>query len=160
MRARGERSADDRDVLRELQRQRKRAHKLKGDPQPVQVAGHPLDAEEYARWRRRMLRRGAVTTAPEVDPARYALVLYAFPPSATQQFVRHGAGTHLTPPTVGSFLPGVDPPFALLATLTGWIELYGRPVTLAPPLIRIDRNWHVADLGLDWELPPHHLTGR
>ena len=160
MRARGERSSDERDVARALRRQRKRASRREGEPQPVQVAGEPLEAEDYARWRERALRRGAVTTAPQLDPDRYALVLFAFTPAATGQFVRHRAAAHLTPPTVGAFSPATEPATALAGTLAAWLGLFARPVALAPPLIYTGGRWHVTDLGLEWDLPPHQLTGR
>lgn len=71
VRLRGERSEDDRDVRRDLRRTLKKAGDRDG--QPVQAAGRPMAAEEYVRWRKRALRRGAVSSAPELGPGRYAL---------------------------------------------------------------------------------------
>lgn len=121
-------SADDRDVARALRRALKRAGQRAGDPQAVQVAGQPLDTGDYARWRERKLRRGAISTAPEVAPPRYALVLFALEPSTTTQFIRHGVGRHLTPPTVGDFEPAIEPKVALAGTLASWVEQFALPV--------------------------------
>jgi hypothetical protein len=110
-------SADDRDVARALRRALKRAGRREGDPRAVQVAGEALEADDYARWRERKLRRGALTWAPELGPGRYALVLYAIEPSTTEQFVRHGAGRHVMPPTVGDFKAAIEPAVALAGTL-------------------------------------------
>ncbi len=74
----------------------------------VQVAGDPLDAEDYVRWRERKLRRGAITAEPEPATGHYALVLFAIDPSTTEQFIAHGAARHLTPPRVGQFKPTVE----------------------------------------------------
>ena len=41
----------------------------------------------------------------------------------------------LAPPTVGMFRPETEPTVALAGTLAAWIELYDRPVSLAPPLL-------------------------
>ena len=155
LRARGIHSADDRDVARALRRALKHTAQRKGDPQPVQVAGQPLGVDDYARWRDRKLRRGQISTAPELAPGRYALVLVAIEPSTVAQFIRHGAAKHLTPPTVGEFKPTIEPTVALAATLASWLELFGRPVALAPPLLHTGGRWGVADLGLAWPLAPH-----
>ena len=80
---RGQRSEDERDIARDLRRQLKRARKREGDPQSAQAAGEPLEAPDYARWRGRALRRGAVSSAPEPEPGRYALVLFTFDPEWT-----------------------------------------------------------------------------
>lgn len=160
MRARGERSADERDVARDLRRQLKCASRRDGEPQPVQVAGEPLEAEDYRRWRERALRRGTVSSAPELPAGRYALVLFSFVPAAAGQFVRHRAAAHLTPPTVGAFAQGTEPAVALAGTLAAWIGLYGRPVALAPPLIYTQGRWRVTDLGMEWPLPRHELIER
>ena len=160
LRARGGvHSADDRDIARALQRARKHTAQRAGDAQTVQVAGRPLERDDYARWRERKLRRGALSAAPELAPGRYALVLVAIGPSTTDQFVRRGAGTHLTPPTVGAFKPTVEPAIALAATLASWLELFERPALLAPPLLYTAGRWRVADLGLDWPLAPHSHDG-
>jgi len=154
-RAGGARSDNDRAVARELRRQLKRAARRKGEPRPVQVAGKPLEAEDYAKWRRRALRRGSLSRAPELQPGRYALVLLAFDPAGTGGFIRSGAANHVVPPTVGTFQPKVEPAVALAGTLAGWLELYTDPVALAPPLLHTGGRWRVADLGLDWPLRPH-----
>ena len=155
LRVRGGRSEDDRDIARDLRRALKRAGGGDGKGQPVQAAGQPFDAEEYAHWRERALRRGAVSSAPELEPGRYALVLYAFVPAAAGQFVRHRAASYLTPPTVGAFIPATEPAFALAGTLASWLDIYARPVELAPPLLHTGGRWRVAELGLDWALPPY-----
>ena len=155
IRARGARSEDPRDVKRDLRRALKRAAARDGEPRPVQVAGEPLETADYAHWRERALRRGALSSAPELEPGRYALVLFAFDPEATRQFVSHRAAAHLTPPTVGSFRPMTEPAVALAGTLAAWLESYAKPVALAPPLLRTGRSWRVADLGLDWALPAY-----
>ena len=155
VRLRGGRSADDRDVERYLRRALKRAARREGDPQEAQVAGEAVEHEDYVRWRERKLRRGVLTAAPEPERGRYALVLYAIHPSGTAQFVAHGAARHLGPPTVGQFLPAVEPQIALAATLAGWLEPFPRPVLLAPPLLYVDGRWRVAELGLDWPLAPY-----
>lgn len=36
-----------------------------------------------------------------------------------------------------------------------WIELYARPVELAPPLFYAGGRWRVAELGLQWPLAPY-----
>jgi hypothetical protein len=148
-------SADDRDVARALRRALKRAGRREGDPQAVQVAGEALEADDYARWRQRKLRRGALTWAPELGLGRYALVLYAIEPSTTEQFVRHGAGRHVMPPTVGDFKAAIAPTVALAGTLASWLETFARPVVLAPPLLYTGGRWRVAELGLDWPLAPY-----
>ena len=155
---RGQRSEDERDIARDLRRHLKRARRREGEPKAVQVAGEPLEAPDYARWRRRALRRGAVSSAPELEPGRYALVLFTFDPGSTEQFIRHGAAAQLTPPTVGAFLPTTEPTAALAGTLAAWLELYTQPVALAPPLLRVGGRWRVADLGLDWDLAPPALA--
>ncbi len=155
LRAKGADSADDRDVARVLRRALKHTAQRQGDPQAVQVAGQPLAADDYARWRERKLRRGQISTAPVLAPGRYALVLVAIEPATTGQFTRHGAGRHLTPPTVGEFRPTVEPTFALAATLASWLELFGGPVALAPPLLHTGQRWRVADLGHQWPLAPY-----
>jgi len=155
LRAKGDNSADDRDVARALRRALKHTAQLKGDPEAVQVAGQPLEADDYKRWRDRKLRRGQISTAPELAPGRYALVLVAIDPATTSQFIRHGAGSHLTPPTVGEFRRTVEPSAALAATLASWLDLFGRPVALAPPLLHTGQRWRVADLGHQWPLAPH-----
>src|SRR3954452_5517857 len=109
IRLRGAHSEDPRDVARDLRRALKRAAARAGEPQPVQVAGQPLETADYAHWRERALRRGTVSAAPELAPGRYALVLFAFAPAAAGQFVRHSAAAHLAPPTVGSFSPTTEP---------------------------------------------------
>ena len=149
------RSEDDRDVARDLRRALKRAANRAGEVGGVQVAGLPLESGDYRHWRERALRRGTVSTAPELEPGRYALVLFAFRPSSTNQFLRHGAGSQLTPPTVGMFRPTTEPAVALAGTLASWLEIYARPVELAPPLLKSGERWRVAGLGLDWSLPPH-----
>jgi hypothetical protein len=154
-RLRGPASADDRDVERALRRALKRAGRREGDPQAVQVAGQPLEAEDYARWRDRKLRRGAISSAPELAPGRYALVLVAIEPSTTEQFIRHGAGRHLRPPAVGEFRPAIEPTVALAGTLASWRELFRRAVVLAPPLLYTGERWRVAKLGFDWPLAPY-----
>ena len=58
------------------------------------------------------------------------------------------------PPTVGMFLATTEPAAALAGTLATWLELYTGPVALAPPLLRVGGGWRVADLGIDWDLPP------
>jgi len=133
VRLRGGRSEDDRDVRRDLRRTLKKAGDRDG--QPVQAAGRPMAADEYVRWRKRALRRGAVSSAPELGPGRYALVLFTFAPASAQQFVSHGAAAPLASPTVGMFRPLTEPALALAGTLAAWIELYRRPVCLAPPLL-------------------------
>ena len=155
LRVRGEDSADDRDVERALRRALKRAGRRDGDPQAVQVAGEPLEQREYARWRERKLRRGALTVAPELAAGRYALVLYAIEPATTEQFIHHGAGRHLMPPTVGDFKPAVEPTIALAGTLASWLETFVRPVQLAPPLLYTGGRWRGAELGFDWPLAPY-----
>ena len=154
---RGQRSEDERDIARDLRSHLKRARRREGEPQAVQVAGEPLEAPNYARWRRRALRRGSVSSAPELEPGRYALVLFAFDPSSTGQFMRHGAAAQLVPPTVGMFLPTTEPAAALAGTLATWLDLYTRPVALAPPLLHGQGGWRVADLGIEWDLPPSAL---
>lgn len=155
VRIRGARSTDDRDVARELRRALNRAAQRKGNPQRVQVAAETLTADDYARWRERKLRRGALTSAPTVAPGHYALVLVAFDPASTEQFIRHGAATHLTPPKVGEFTPAVEPTVALAGVLAYWLDAFERPVALAPPLLHTGTRWGVADLGLDWPLAPY-----
>ena len=157
---RGRHSEDDRDVARDLRRQLKRASRREGEALPVQAAGQPLEAEDYARWRKRALRRGSVSSAPELDPGRFALVLFTFDPAATDQFVRHGAAAHIFPPTVGMFRPMTDPAVALAGTLAAWLSLQQRPVALAPPLLESGGRWRTVDLGLDWPLSPADLTRR
>lgn len=105
--------------------------------------------------RERKLRRGTITTAPELAPGRYALVLVAIEPATTGQFIRNGAGSHLTPPTVGEFQLTVNATVALAATLASWLELIARPVALAPPLLHTGQRWRVADLGHQWPLAPY-----
>lgn len=148
---RGRHSEDDRDVARDLRRQIKRSGRRQGEARAVRAAGQPLEADDYARWRERALRRGAVSSAPELDPGRYALVLYTFDPTATEQFVRHGAARHLTPPTVGAFLPTTESAVALAGTLAAWLELYPHPVTLAAPLLHSGGRWRTVELGIEWE---------
>ncbi len=160
LRAGGKRSEDDRDVARALRRQIMRASRRDGYPQPVQAAGQPLEAEGYAHWRKRALRRGTVSSAPELDPGRYALVLFTLDPDATEQFTRHGAAAQLTPPTVGAFLPTTDPAVGLAGTLAGWLRLHPRRVALAPPLLYTSGGWRVAQLGIDWELAPQEPPAR
>ncbi len=160
LRVRGRHSEDDRDVARALRRQLKRATRREGEPQRVQAAGQPLEAEDYARWRKRALRRGSVSSAPELDPGRFALVLSTFDPAATDQFIRHGAAAQITPPTVGMFRPTTDRVVALAGTLAAWLELQTRPVALAPPLLHSGGRWRTVDLGLDWPLAPADLTRR
>ena len=126
----------------------------------MQAAGQPLEAEDYARWRKRALRRGSVSSAPELDPGRFALVLFTFDPAATTQFVRHGAAAHISPPTVGMFRPMTDPAVALAGTLAAWLELQTGPVALAPPLLESGGRWRAVDLGIDWPLAPADLTRR
>lgn len=121
LRVRGRRSEDDRDIGRDLRRQLRRASRREGYPQPVQVAGRPLEPDGYAHWRERALRRGAVSSAPQLDPGRYALVLFALDPAGTEQFIRRGASAQLTPPTVGAFLPTTEPAVALAGTLAAWL---------------------------------------
>lgn len=152
---RGAHSADDRDVARALRRALKRANRREGDPHPVQVAGDALNYDEYARWRERKLRRGALTSAPTVAPGHYALVLVAFDPSTTEQFIRHGAAKHLTPPKVGEFKPAIELTVALAGVLAYWLEAFERPVALAPPLLYMGERWRVVDLGFDWPLAPY-----
>ncbi len=121
----------------------------------MQVAGDALSAAEYSRWRERKLRRGAITAAPTVAPGHYALVLVAFDPSTTEQFIRHGAAKHLTPPKVGEFRPAIEPTVALAAVLAYWLDAFERPVALAPPLLYTGERWRVADLGFEWPLAPY-----
>ena len=147
-------------MARALRGALKRAGRRDGDPQAVQIAGQALQRQDYARWRERKLRRGTVSTAPELAPGRYALVLVALEPSTTQQFIRHGAGSHLSPPTVGEFKPAVEPQVALAGTLASWLELFGHPVALAPPLLRTEGRWRVAQLGHDWPLAPYQANAR
>ena len=155
MRVRGERSADDRDVARELRRQLKLASRRAGEARPVQVAGKPLEAAQYAKWRRRAVRRGVISAAPELQAGRYAMVLFAFDPADTEAFIRTGTATQLTPPTVGTFLPAVEPPVALAATLAGWLEQrHHERWELCPPLLHTGGHWRVADLGREWPLAP------
>ena len=130
---RGRHSEDDRDVARDLRRQLKRTTRRGGEALPVQAAGQPLEPEDYARWRKRALRRGSASSAPELDPGRFALGLFTFDPAATAQFVRHGAAAQIAPPTVGMFRPMTGPTVALAGTLAAWLELEQRPVPLAPP---------------------------
>lgn len=151
-RAREPRSADDGDLARGLQRALKRAGRRSGHPQAVQVAGQPLEAEEYAHWRERKLRRGTASTAPALQPGHYALVLVAIESSTTGEFVHRDAGRHLTPPTVGEFKPTTKHTVALAETLIPWLERFPRSVALAPPLLYTLGRWRVADLGLDWPL--------
>jgi len=127
VRIRGARSTDDRDVARELRRALNRAAQRKGNPQRVQVAAETLTADDYARWSERKLRRGALTSAPTVAPGHYALVLVAFDPASTEQFIRHGAATHLTPPKVGEFTPAVEPTVALAGVLAYWLDAFEPP---------------------------------
>jgi len=138
-----------------LARSLKRAGRQRGDHQAVQVAGRRLEAADYAPWRERKLRRGAISSAPQLAPGRYALVLVAIEPSTTEQFIRHGAGRHLSPPTVGEFELAVEATVALAGTLASWLEHFVGPVALAPPLLYAGDRWRVADLGLDWPLSPH-----
>ena len=160
LRVRGKRSEDERDIARNLRRQMGRASRREGYPQPVQVAGQPLEADGYAHWRERALRRGVVSSAPELDPGRYALVLFAFAPTATEQFVRHGAAAQITPPTIGAFLKTTDPAVAPAGTLADWLALHPRRVVLAPPLLYSGERWRAVELGIDWELAPFEPTGR
>ena len=153
-------SADDRDVARALRRALKRAGRREGDPWAVQVAGQPLEGEDSRRWRERKLRRGQISSAPDLGRGRYALVLVAVDPSTTEQFIRHGAGRYLSPPAVGEFKPSVAADVALAATLASWLNLFGRPVLLAPPLIYTGGRWRVAELGLDWPLAPYGRARR
>ena len=81
-------------------------------------------------------------------------MLFAFDPRSTEGFIRHGAAAQLVPPTVGMFLPTTEPAAALAGTLAAWLELYSGPVALAPPLLHVGGGWRVADLGIDWDLPP------
>jgi hypothetical protein len=155
MGGRGERSAAERDVARDLRRQLKLAARREGEPLAVQLAGEALAHAAYAKWRRRALRRGAVTGAPVLESGRYALVLFALAPAAADRFVRQGSGAQLAPPTVGAFLEGVEPAVALGGTIAGWLEIHTHPVALAPPLLHIDGRWRVADLGLEWPLAPY-----
>ena len=62
LRAKGADSADDRDVARVLRRALEHTAQRQGDPQAVQVAGLPLEADDYARWRERKLRRGQISS--------------------------------------------------------------------------------------------------
>lgn len=151
VRLRGGRSEDDRDVRRDLRRTLKKAGDRDG--QPVQAAGRPMAADEYVRWRKRALRRGAVSSAPELGPGRYALVLFTFAPASAQQFVSHGAAAHLAPPTVGMFRPLTEPALALAARrVDRAVSAAGVPRAAAAAH---RGRWRVADLELDWPLPPY-----
>jgi hypothetical protein len=154
IRIRGGHSGHPRDVERDLRRVIKRA--AGRDGRATAGAGRGPAARD-ARLRalaRAGLRRGTVSTAPELEPGRYALVLVAFAPAATEQFVRHGAAAHLTPATVGSFRPTTEPAIALAGTLALWLDIYAQPVALTPPLLHVGGGWRVADLGLEWPLAP------
>lgn len=96
-----------------------------------------------------------VRRAGEPEGGRCALVIFAFVPAAADRFVRHGSASQLITPTVWAFLPSVEPTTALAGTLAGWLEIHTEPVALASPLLYTDQGWRVvADLGLDWPLPP------
>lgn len=149
------RSGDDRDLARRLQRALRRAGQRSGRPQAVQVAGQPLDAEDYGRWRERKLRRDPTSAVPELQPGHYALVLVAIDPSTTGQFLHRDAGRHLTPPTVREFEQATKSATALARMLISWLEQFPRSVALAPPLLYTHGRWRVAELGLDWPLAPY-----
>src|SRR4051812_5341556 len=155
MGGRGERSAAERDVARDLRRQLKLAAPREGEPLAVQLAGEALGHADYAKWRRRALRRGAVSSAPVLEGGRYALVLFALAPAADDRFVRQGSAAQLVAPTVGAFLPSVEPAVALGGTIAGWLEIHTQAVALAPPLLHTGGHWRVADLGLEWPLAPY-----
>lgn len=154
-RVRGADSAADRDGTRELRRAIQHAARRKGEPEAVQFAGQPLMPADYARWRANKLRQGAVFTAPDLRPGRYALVLFAIDLTSSEEFGHSGAGGLLTQPTVGTFEIAVEPTLALTGMLTAWLERYPRPVHLAPPLLQQGGRWRVADLELDWALEPN-----
>lgn len=69
LRVRGVSSADDRDVERVL-RAISAPGRRDSEPMAVHIAGEPLEEEDYADWRERKLRRGALTPAPELAPWR------------------------------------------------------------------------------------------
>jgi hypothetical protein len=139
-------------LTRELRRAIARAARRKGEPEAVQMAGQPLMPEDYARWRKQKLGQGAVFTAPDLEPGRYALVLLAIDLASNEDFAHHGAGGLLTEPTVDTFELHVEPAPALARMLVSWLELYPRPVALAPPLLQLGGRWRVTDFELDWAL--------
>ena len=140
------------DPARELRRAIECAGRRGGEPEPVQIAGQPLMAADYARWRAHKLGHGAIFTAPDLEPGRYALVLLAIDLASSEDFAHYGAGGLLTQPSVDTFELEIEPALALTAMLANWLELYSRPVALAPPLLQLGGRWQIADLALDWEL--------
>jgi len=148
----GARSGAAGDATRELRRAIARARKREGEPDAAQIAGQPLMAEDYARWRAQKLGQGAIFPAPDLERGRYALVLLAIDLRSSEEFAHAGAGGLLTEPAVDTFGLDVEPALALTSMLANWLELYPRPVMLAPPLLQIRGRWSVADLGLDWAL--------
>lgn len=118
----------------------------------MQMAGQPLMPDDYERWRRQTLGRGAILTAPDVGPRQYGLVLLAIDLESDEDFAHHSAAGLLTQPTVGTFDQEVEPAVALSSMLADWLERYPSRVALAPPLLQVRGQWRVADLGLHWEL--------
>ena len=151
-RRRGARPRDGGNPTRALRRAIERAGRREGRPEAVQIAGQPLLAADYARWRAQKLGKGAIFTAPDLEAGYYALVLLAIDLESSEDFAHHGAGGLLTQPTVGTFEVDVEPELALTGMLVDWLELYPRPVVLAPPLLQLAGRWRVADLELDWAL--------
>ena len=109
-------------------------------------------ATDYARWRKQKLGQGAIFTAPDLERGHYALVLLAIDLRSTEDFAHHGAGGLLTQPTVDTFDFEIEPALALTGMLADWLELYPRPVSLAPPLLQLGGRWQVTDLELEWAL--------
>lgn len=137
-----------------LRRAVQHAARGEGEPDAVQIAGQPLMHADYARWRAQKLGQGAVFRAPDLAPGHYALVLLAIDLKGSDDFAHHSAGGLLTQPTVDTFALEIEPALALTGMLIDWLELYHRPVALAPPLLQLGGRWRVADLELDWALEP------
>ena len=152
--------ADHHDAIRELRKAIKRAGKRRGEAQPVQAAGQPMVAEDYARWREAKLRRGTIMMTPEIERRHYALVLYAVDPTSADELTHHADGGLLGPPLVRSFRVELEPWLALAATLTDWLDRYSGPVALAAPMLHARGSWRVVDLGLEWELAAYHRRHR
>ena len=148
----GARARDAGNPTRELRRAIERARRRKGEPDAVQIAGQPLMAADYARWRAQKLGHGAIFPTPDLERGRYALVLLAIDLRSTEEFTHAGAGGLLTEPTVDTFELEVEPALALTGMLANWLDLYPRPVMLAPPLLQLGLRWCVTDLELDWAL--------
>ena len=152
---RGRRAGAGGDPKRELRRAIDRARRRPGERKAVQIAGQPLMPEDYERWRRQTLGRGAILTAPDLGPRQYGLVLFAIDLESDEEFSHHDAAGLLTQPTVGAFGLDVEPLAALRSMLTDWLEAYPARVALAPPLLQMRGRWRLADMDLDWELEPN-----